>query len=107
MQQRQIDPGLLEGEALDRWYRRSLDGIGAEREAARVDRYNAFFAMPDEQRSSDSTETDQPDISASGRSAGWREARVSIAPPPASDTRRRSPAPLVWTMWFEIPARSL
>ena len=86
MRKRQIDPGLLEGEDLDRWYRRSFNEIEAERETARMDRYNAFFAMSDEARSSDSVGTDQPDISASGRSAGWREARVSV-PPPAPTLR--------------------
>lgn len=33
MRQRQIDPGLLEGEELDRWYRRSFDEMEAEHEA--------------------------------------------------------------------------
>lgn len=82
MLQRKIDPGLLEGEALRRWYRRSSDEIEGEREAARMDRYNAFFAMSDEAQASDSVGTDQPSGSASGHGAGWREARVSIAPLP-------------------------
>lgn len=83
MRQRHIDPGLLEGEELDRWYRRSFNEIEAEHEAARMDRYNAFFAMPDEQRFSDSVETDQPDISSSDRDTGWQEARVAVPLPPA------------------------
>ena len=86
MRQRKIDPGLLEGEELNRWYRRSADEIEAKREAARMDRYNAFFAMSDEAYSSDSVGTDQPDISASGREVGWREAKVSV-PPPAPTLR--------------------
>jgi hypothetical protein len=37
------DPSRLEGDALDRWYRRSPDRIRAERESARRAQYDAFF----------------------------------------------------------------
>lgn len=40
---RMIDPSDLEGDELDRWYRRSPADVEAEREAARQRRYDAFF----------------------------------------------------------------
>lgn len=43
MHQHRPDPSRLEGEALDRWYRRSPAQIRAEREAARQAQYDAFF----------------------------------------------------------------
>lgn len=43
----QVDPARLEGEALDRWYRRSPADIEHEREAAALQRYRDFFQRPD------------------------------------------------------------
>jgi hypothetical protein len=86
MRQRQIDPGLLKGEELDRWYRRSPGEIEEEREAVRRERYNAFFGPLDDERASDPTGADQADMSAPGQGEGWREARA-VLPPPAPALR--------------------
>lgn len=82
MRQRQIDVDLLEGEALDRWYRRSFDEIETEREAVRADRFNAFFAQPDEEPAPEGVRTGQPDISSPGRGGGWQEVRFLVPPSP-------------------------
>ncbi len=80
MRRRDVDPGLLEGEGLDRWYRRSFGEIEAEREASRLARHEAFFATPSQERSPDSGETGRANASGSGRDSTWQEARV-VAPP--------------------------
>jgi hypothetical protein len=38
-----VDPSRLEGDALDRWYRRTPDEIAEERRQAEQDRHEAFF----------------------------------------------------------------
>lgn len=43
MNRRAIDPSRLEGDELDRWYRRTPDEIAEERRQAEVDRHDAFF----------------------------------------------------------------
>lgn len=98
MRRRQIDPSLLEGEELDRWYRRPFDEVEAEREADRVARYDAFFAPADKERSSDLGAAKRSDDSARSPGEGWQEARVVIRPPgpttATSGVRIGIPAPL-------------
>jgi hypothetical protein len=43
MSKRAIDPARLEGEALDRWYRRTPDEIAEEHRMAEQDRHDEFF----------------------------------------------------------------
>ena len=43
MPEKPTDPAHLEGEALRRWYLRTPDQVEAERQAAAVQRFQAFF----------------------------------------------------------------
>lgn len=86
MRPRNLDPSLLEGDELDRWYRRSPAELDAEREAARTDRYNSFFVMPDERDASDSIEAEAPNLSVLQQGDSWQEARY-VRPPPGPVVR--------------------
>ena len=81
MLRRRVDPGVLEGAELDRWYRRSPSEIEAEREATRADRYQTFFSPTTDDgpsRSAPAASADGPTKSVDG---GWTEARVTVRPP--------------------------
>lgn len=51
-----VDPSRLQGEALDRWYRRSPDEIEQERQAAQARKYDAFFGRTEPAWASDETD---------------------------------------------------
>ena len=80
--QRKIDPGLLDGEDLDRWYRKTADQIEAERRSARADGYDSFFQWRDRPRSAVASDAETPGDSTSREDAGWREARMTVMPTP-------------------------
>lgn len=42
-----VDPARLEGEALDRWYRRTPEEVQSERQAAQEQHYQSFFGRPE------------------------------------------------------------
>ena len=58
MRRYQTDPSRLEGEDLDRWFRRSPAQVRADREAARQARYDAFFGDREERLPSGPWEED-------------------------------------------------
>jgi hypothetical protein len=71
-----VDPSLLEGEDLERWYRRPLGQVAAEREAERRRRHREFFG-----RFPDAEDGDAYGSSDAGQEVGgWQEARAPIAP---------------------------
>ena len=80
MRQREIDPSLLDGEELDRWYRRSSNEIAAERQSDRAGRYKAFFAGLNEVAEPRPVEMDVSSQRTPGSALGWTEARVVVRP---------------------------
>lgn len=80
MRQRQIDPSLLDGEDLDRWYCRPVEQIEADRAARRVNRYKTFFANQDDLGPKPSNEAETSDPAVRESSLGWTEARAAVLP---------------------------
>lgn len=91
-----VDPSNLEGDELDRWYRRSPLDIERERQAAADERYRVFFAPqsqanePVDTSSSSSPDSDDVFWVANG-SGGYRAIRpntpdyvTALGPPPAT-----------------------
>jgi hypothetical protein len=60
MRRYQTDPSQLEGDDLDRWFRRSPAQVRADRETARQARYDAFFGAREGAPSSGPWEEDAP-----------------------------------------------
>ena len=81
MRQAHVDPGLLAGEELARWYRRTSDEIEGEREDARLRRFDDFFGGQTEKRSLDFRDDDVFGLSENDQGSRWREARVRVQPP--------------------------
>lgn len=79
---KRVDPNLLEGEELKQWYLRTPDEIEAEREAARMRRFNEFFGRTGEVEPSDAARAaGSGTLPPSGDDGRWQEARVAIRPP--------------------------
>ncbi|HXA40281.1 MAG TPA: hypothetical protein VNW53_14880 [Phenylobacterium sp.] len=53
-----LDPSDLEGDELDRWYRRSPQEIALQQQATQAQRYRDFFGIPDDTDDSDGAERD-------------------------------------------------
>ena len=81
MLRRRVDPGVLEGAELARWYRRSPSEIEAEREAARADRYQTFFSPTTDDGPSRSPQVASAEGPTKSVDGGWTEARVTVRPP--------------------------
>lgn len=71
-----VDPASLEGDELERWYRRSPGEVEAEREAVRQQLFDQFFAPV---RRADGSEGADAGSTEGG---AWREARVAVRPLP-------------------------
>lgn len=78
MIRRQVDPAQLEGEALDKWYRRSPGEIEEERSLQEQAEYEAFFGLAGAR-------------GAEAPASSWQEARV--AQPRMSGVRPPNPRP--------------
>lgn len=78
MRRDQIDPAQLNGEDLERWYRRTGRQLEAEREGFREDQYRAFFG---DQSREDPERREASDTYTSDDLSGWTEARVMARPP--------------------------
>jgi|GEM_PF-2720150 len=121
MRRYQTDPSRLEGEDLDRWFRRSPAQVRADREAARQGRYDAFFgareSTPSPDRSEGAVRGDQTPVAEPGSNviqfafqppvqaspSGMRVAMpMAVGQPPSDasqggffDTHRPIPNPLL------------
>lgn len=77
---RKIDPSLLEGEDLVRWYRRSSDQIEAERRSSWEDGYRTFLNSADSRGSVVANDDEAVGSPTSDQGQGWREARMTVLP---------------------------